>query len=81
LQTVILEGSSQTKNAVITRNLRRSRDRARDGFADDPAPPLANTSYDFALGNFFRIIFFDVIRFFDSVSRDASVFESRGLNF
>jgi hypothetical protein len=35
---------------------------------------------DVAPGNFFRIIGFDVIRFFDSVSRDARVFESR-VNF
>jgi len=38
-------------------------------------------SYDFALGNFFRIIVFDVTRFFDSVSRTVRVFESLGLNF
>jgi hypothetical protein len=70
-------GFSQTKNAVITRNLRRSRDLARDGSADDPARRLRTL----ALGNFFRIIVFDVTRFFDSVSRTVRVFESLGLNF
>jgi hypothetical protein len=68
------------KNAVITRT-DADPATARDGFLDDPHAPLANTSYDFALGNFFRIIVFDVIRFFDSVSRGARVFESRGIIF
>jgi hypothetical protein len=54
---------------------------ARDGFSTIPHADRERALDDAAPGNFFRIIVFDVIRFFDSVSCGACLFESRGLIF
>ena len=54
---------------------------ARDDFPTILHTDCQRALDDAAPGKFFRIIFFDVIRFFDSVSCNARVFESRGLIF
>ena len=54
---------------------------ARDGFPTILRADRERAPDDAALGNFFRIIFFDVIRFFDSVSWDAARFRIARINF
>jgi hypothetical protein len=64
------------KNAVVTRTHAVRPARATRDADDLPIAVRELARDDFALGNFFRIIVFDVIRFFVSVSRYACNFET-----
>ncbi|MHC2333000.1 hypothetical protein [Bradyrhizobium sp. USDA 4454] len=67
------------ENAVVT-STNATRTHACAGHASDPSPLVAILHWTIATRQFFPNHRFDVIGFFESVSREARVFESR-INF
>jgi hypothetical protein len=67
------------ENAVVT-STNATRTHACAQHASDPSPLVANLHSTIATRQFFPNHRFDVIGFFESVSREARVFESR-INF